>query len=118
MVQFKPDIATVQSRCDQCSCSCAHKGIKYNVTFPASGQFGLTACNVELVKLKFFKTSDTGKTKVTIPTFEALHPLHAFPLSEMIRILTDESAMETFEELAEMVKLPIIYYSKEDIDEA
>lgn len=81
-------------------------------------QFGLTACNAELVKLKFFEPSDTGKTKVKIPAFEALHPLHAFPLSEMIRILTDESAMEIFEELSEMVNLPIIYYSREDIDEA
>jgi hypothetical protein len=80
-------------------------------------QFGLTACNAELVKLKFFKPSDTGKTKVMIPGFESLHTLHAFPLSEMLRILTDESAMKIFEELAEMVKLPIIYYSREDIEE-
>jgi hypothetical protein len=35
----------------------------------------------------------------------------------MLNILTDESAMEIFEELAEMVNLPIIYYSREDIDE-
>lgn len=81
-------------------------------------QFGLTACNAELVKLKFFKTIATGKTRVKIPAFESLHPLHAFPLSEMLRILTDESAMEIFEELAEMVNLPIIYYSRADIDEA
>lgn len=81
-------------------------------------QFGLTACNAELVKLKFFKSVAPGKTKVRIPAFEDLHPLHAFPLSEMLRILTDESAMEIFEELAEMVKLPIIYYSREDIDDA
>lgn len=81
-------------------------------------QFGLTACNAELVRLKFFKSMAMGKTRVRIPTFEDLHPLHAFPLSEMIRILTDDSAMEVFEELAEMVNLPIIYYSREDIDEA
>ncbi|MEO6631363.1 MAG: hypothetical protein ABIN13_06555 [Mucilaginibacter sp.] len=48
----------------------------------------------------------------------SVHPLHAFPLSEMIRILTDETAIEICEELAELVKLPIIYYSREDIDEA
>jgi hypothetical protein len=81
-------------------------------------QFGLTACNAELVKLKFFKATEAGKTKMKIPAFEDLHPLHAFPLSEMLRILTDAPAMEIFEELAEMVNLPIVYYSREDIDEA
>lgn len=81
-------------------------------------QFGLTACNAKLVKLKFFSATEPGKTKVKIPTFEDLHPLHAFPLSEMLRILTDAPAMEIFEELAEMVNLPIVYYSTEDIDEA
>jgi hypothetical protein len=79
-------------------------------------QFGLTACSAELVKLKFFKKTMAGKTRIAIPTFEDLHPLHAFPFSELLRILTDRSAMKIFEELGEMVNLPVIYYSREHID--
>ncbi|MEO7214956.1 hypothetical protein [Mucilaginibacter sp.] len=80
-------------------------------------QFGLTACNAELIKLKFFKpgANALGKQRVKIPKFEDIHPLHGFPLPEMIRILRDETALDTIEELANYIDIPITYYAKKEI---
>jgi hypothetical protein len=79
--------------------------------------FGLTSCNAEFIKLAFFKpgSSAIGKKRVKIPTFEDIHPLHGFPLPEMIRILRDETALDIIAELAKHIDVPLTYYTKNEI---
>ena len=81
--------------------------------------FGLTACNAEFIKLKFFKPGPNAlrKTRVKIPSFEDIHPLHGFPLPEMIRILRDETALDVIAEMAKHINVNITYYTKDEIKE-